>query len=253
MSVGHGRRWRLPTSSCSCARRSEASPPRHGLVASLAPKPWPDQAGNGASHPLQPVGHAAAPKPLPRPRRSLRAVRPGRAVRRRDPRPSPGAAGLTAPSFNSYQRLLPQHWSSAYTCWGPDNREAAVRVPSTFWGEEAGVDQPRVQAGRRLGQPVHRLRRPDRRRARRRRARPRTAPAGRRSTPPTSPRLSARPAGSAAIRRRLEDALGRLEDDDVLMKALGEPLSRALPRGPALGVGGLLRRPTRPSSSPATS
>ena len=36
-----------PTSSCSCARRSAASRARHGLVASLAPKPWPDNAGNG--------------------------------------------------------------------------------------------------------------------------------------------------------------------------------------------------------------
>jgi glutamine synthetase len=25
-------------------------------------------------------------------------------------------------------------WSSAYTCWGPDNREAAVRVASPFRG-----------------------------------------------------------------------------------------------------------------------
>jgi glutamine synthetase len=37
---------------------------------------------------------------------------------------------LTAPSVNSYRRLQPRFWSSAYTAWGPDNREAAVRVPS---------------------------------------------------------------------------------------------------------------------------
>jgi glutamine synthetase len=48
----------------------------------------------------------------------------------------PGLLGLTAPTFNSFQRLLPEHWSSAYVCWGPDNREAAVRVPSRFWGHE---------------------------------------------------------------------------------------------------------------------
>ena len=39
--------------------------------------------------------------------------------------------------MNSYRRLQPQYWSSAYACWGPDNREATVRVPSTFWGDEA--------------------------------------------------------------------------------------------------------------------
>jgi len=44
---------------------------------------------------------------------------------------------LTAPSFNSYRRLQPHFWSSAYTAWGPDNREAAVRVASGLWGHEA--------------------------------------------------------------------------------------------------------------------
>ena len=32
---------------------------------------------------------------------------------------------------------MPQHWSSAFVCWGPDNREATLRVPSTFRGFEA--------------------------------------------------------------------------------------------------------------------
>ncbi len=44
---------------------------------------------------------------------------------------------LTCGSVNSYSRLLPHHWSSAYGVWGFDNREAAVRVPSPFWGREA--------------------------------------------------------------------------------------------------------------------
>jgi glutamine synthetase len=46
----------------------------------------------------------------------------------------PGMLALTCPSVNSYMRLAPNMWSSAYTCWGPDNREAAVRVPSPFRG-----------------------------------------------------------------------------------------------------------------------
>jgi glutamine synthetase len=49
----------------------------------------------------------------------------------------PGLLALTAPTFNSYRRLQPQHWCSAFTAWGPDNREAAVRVASPFWGSEA--------------------------------------------------------------------------------------------------------------------
>lgn len=43
---------------------------------------------------------------------------------------------FTCPSENSYQRLKPSNWSSDYAIWGIDNREAAVRIPSTFWNDE---------------------------------------------------------------------------------------------------------------------
>lgn len=42
----------------------------------------------------------------------------------------PGLMALTTPTTNSYRRLLPQCWSGAFQCWGWDNREAAVRVPT---------------------------------------------------------------------------------------------------------------------------
>ena len=42
---------------------------------------------------------------------------------------------LTCASENSYQRLQPSHWSSAYAIYGKDNREAALRIPSTFWSD----------------------------------------------------------------------------------------------------------------------
>ena len=48
----------------------------------------------------------------------------------------PALVSFTCPSVNSYRRLKPKSWSSAYTCWGLDNREAAVRVPSVYWGRE---------------------------------------------------------------------------------------------------------------------
>jgi glutamine synthetase len=48
----------------------------------------------------------------------------------------PALIALTCPSYNSYRRLQPHAWSSAYTAWGFDNREAAVRVASPFWGRE---------------------------------------------------------------------------------------------------------------------
>jgi glutamine synthetase len=109
---------------------------RHDLAASLAPKPWPDQAGNGA-HVHMSVWDASLERNLfhddtGRYGLSELAERFIAGILAH----LPGLLGLTAPTFNSFQRLLPEHWSSAYVCWGPDNREAAVRVPSTFWGHE---------------------------------------------------------------------------------------------------------------------
>ena len=40
----------------------------------------------------------------------------------------PAILAFTAPSVLSYYRLVPQHWSSAYTCFGDRNREAALRI-----------------------------------------------------------------------------------------------------------------------------
>lgn len=42
----------------------------------------------------------------------------------------------TAASVNSYKRLKPNAWSSAYACWGPENREAAIRIPKPPKGRE---------------------------------------------------------------------------------------------------------------------
>jgi glutamine synthetase len=44
----------------------------------------------------------------------------------------PALMAITTPSVNSYRRLQPHFWSGAFRCWGIDNREAAVRVPSNF-------------------------------------------------------------------------------------------------------------------------
>ena len=110
---------------------------QHGLVASLAPKPWPDQAGNGA-HLHWSVWDAEgqtnllydAGQPY-----GLSALGQQFVAGVLDH--LPGLVALTCPSFNSYHRLRPRSWSSAYTCYGPDNREAAVRIASPFRGAEA--------------------------------------------------------------------------------------------------------------------
>ena len=40
----------------------------------------------------------------------------------------PALCALVAPSVNSYARLRPYSWAGAFACYGPENREAAVRV-----------------------------------------------------------------------------------------------------------------------------
>lgn len=42
----------------------------------------------------------------------------------------PALMALTTPSPNSYRRIRPHCWSGAFRCWGIDNREAAIRVPT---------------------------------------------------------------------------------------------------------------------------
>jgi glutamine synthetase len=114
---------------------------RHGLVASLAPKPWPDNAGNGghvhfslwegernrfyAEGGLSPLAQSFVAGVLAH---------------------LPGLCGLTAPSFNSYHRIVPQYWAGAFTCWGYDNREAPVRVASVFVGAEEASTNVELKA-----------------------------------------------------------------------------------------------------------
>ncbi|QMU71958.1 glutamine synthetase family protein [Streptacidiphilus sp. P02-A3a] len=40
----------------------------------------------------------------------------------------PALLALGAPSPASYLRLVPSHWAGAHQCWGPENREAALRL-----------------------------------------------------------------------------------------------------------------------------
>jgi glutamine synthetase len=49
----------------------------------------------------------------------------------------PGMAGFLAPSVASWDRLQPGHWSGAYTCWGVENREAALRMIKGMKGTRA--------------------------------------------------------------------------------------------------------------------
>jgi glutamine synthetase len=199
---------------------------RHGLYASLAPKPFVDQAGNG--------GHIHFSLWDPANRRSLM----------HDPKGRYGVSALgyhfiagvlehlgallalTCPSVNSYRRLQPHFWSSAYTAWGPDNREAAVRVPSTFPSDRAGSTNAELKASDASSNPYLAL--------------GGLLAAGldgvKRKLAPGEPvlvdpgTLSERERAARGIRRyptTLRAALDNLENHRVLLTALGPTLARA--------------------------
>jgi glutamine synthetase len=115
-----------------------------GLVASLAPKPWPENAGNGghvhfslwegSRNRFYDGSHADGLSA------EARAFMAGVLAH------LPGLCGLTAPSFNSYHRILPHFWAGAFTCWGFDNREAPVRVASPFRGAEEATTNAELKA-----------------------------------------------------------------------------------------------------------
>jgi glutamine synthetase len=109
---------------------------RHGLVASLAPKPWPDNAGNGGH-----IHFSLWDEDGSRNRFHDAGATDGLSAEARSfiagvLEHLPALCALTAPSFNSYRRIVPQYWAGAFVCWGHDNREAPVRVPSVFRGME---------------------------------------------------------------------------------------------------------------------
>jgi glutamine synthetase len=197
-----------------------------GLIASLAPKPWPEAAGNGG-HIHFSVWDAEMERNLfrdPSGRFGLSDVAEqfiaGVLTH------LPGLLALTAPSFNSYQRLLPQHWSSAFVCWGPDNREASIRVPSTFWGmEEASTNlelkpadascNPYLAFGGLIAAGLDGLDRELR------------PPEPIEVDPATLADADREARGAHRYPTTLEEAIKALESDGVLMEALGDILARS--------------------------
>jgi glutamine synthetase len=110
----------------------------HGLIASFAPKPLADGIGSGAhvhfslwttdgSRNLMYDADAGD--------RLLSDL--GRSFVAGVLAHLPALVALTCPSFNSYERLRPHAWAGSTVSWGPDNREASVRVASPFRGREA--------------------------------------------------------------------------------------------------------------------
>ena len=112
---------------------------RRGLWASLAPKPIPDQAGNGthlhASLTALTDDGTEGPAVFADASDQYGLSRTGYHFIGGLLAHLPALVALTCGSVNSYRRLQPQFWSSAYTIYGMDNREAAVRICSALRGD----------------------------------------------------------------------------------------------------------------------
>src|SRR5262249_55961571 len=110
---------------------------QHGLYASLAPKPWPDDVGNGG-HIHFSLWDERGTNLFYDPAAPDQFSRCGRHFLAGVLAHLPALVALTCPTVNSYRRLQPQTWSSAFAVYGHDNREAALRIASPFWSDVPG-------------------------------------------------------------------------------------------------------------------
>ena len=203
---------------------------RRGMWASLAPKPIADQAGNGChlhlslrelgpdGEPGEPVFYDAADR--------YRLSGTGYHFIGGLLAHLPALTALTCGSVNSYRRLAPQMWSSAYTIYGMDNREAAVRICSPMRDDPAGSvnlelkpsdssANPYLALGACIYAGLDGIRR---------KLDPGEAVNVDPATLTEAERLAA---GARRLPRSLAEALDALEADELLMESLGDLRRRA--------------------------
>jgi glutamine synthetase len=194
---------------------------RMGLEVTMAPKPYLDQAGNG--HHLHVSVYEDDTPLLFDPSGALSG--PGSGFVAGILGHLPAVMAFTAPSPNSYQRIAPGMWSSAYACYGPDNREAAVRLASPVAGAESATANVELKPVDVTANPYLAL--------------AAVLAAGmdgmERDLDPGEP-TTVDPAtlsdeerderGIYPLPASLDEALDALEKDDALVEALGEPLVR---------------------------
>jgi glutamine synthetase len=116
---------------------------RHGLVASFAPKPFLNEAGNGSHVHFSLWGTSDGRNRFHDAKGRYGLSAAAYAFMGGVLAHTPALLALTAPTVNSYRRLQPRFWSSAYTAWGPDNKESTLRLPSRRPGLE--VDSTNVE------------------------------------------------------------------------------------------------------------
>jgi len=201
---------------------------RFGLVASFAPKPWPDQAGNGCHLHVSLWDLAGQRNLFYDAAETYGLSKLGGHFLAGVLEHLPALVGVTCPSVNSYRRLRPQTWASAFTCYGPDNREAAIRIVSPTRGNEASSVRLELKPSDNSANPYlsigcllaagldgvqRELRPPEDQLVL--------------QDPATLPEPERRRRGIWPLPASLGEALANLERDQVLLDALGPDLARA--------------------------
>ena len=158
-SSGTPRRCARPTTTCCTGRRSGAWRSGAGCGPASRPKPIPDQAGNGTH--LHGSLFGLGPDGAPAGRNVFADAGDRYGLSETGYHfiggllaHLPALTALTCGSVNSYRRLAPQMWSSAYTVYGMDNREAAVRIALRAARRPGQLGQPRAEAVGLQRQPV---------------------------------------------------------------------------------------------------
>ncbi|MQY09354.1 glutamine synthetase family protein [Actinomadura macrotermitis] len=129
----------------------------------------------------------------------------------------PALLALGAPSVASYLRLVPSHWAGAYACWGPENREAALRFITGPAGSSAQAANLEVKCFDATANPCFAL-------AGLLAAGSAGITEGRTLPAPVAgdPALAAEAGRPARLPSSLEEAVRAFEGDPVLRAALGE-------------------------------
>ncbi len=112
---------------------------QHGFYASFAPKPFEGQSGNGCHIHLSAWDADRRENLFHASDEPYALSELGKKFLAGLLEHTPGLIALTAPSVNSYRRFEEGYYAGAFNTYGPDNREAAVRIPSTLRHDRAGT------------------------------------------------------------------------------------------------------------------
>ena len=157
LSIRHADVLRAADNVCLVRETVRSVARMFDLFATFAPKPFLDQAGSGAHIHLSLWGNEGSEQEHKNLFYDANArgglSQTGKYFIGGVLRHIRGLVALTCGSPNSYRRLLPHYWSSAYGAYGFDNREGAIRVPSLFKGRESDSINLELKAADHSGNP----------------------------------------------------------------------------------------------------